>query len=75
LDFFICTSFKIASSAAPQDSTVSEDAGIENLKYLCMQVSPLQGDTFSMAGCMGMLLIDALIYGILTWSVSMYKWL
>ena len=33
------------------------------------QVSPLQGDSFSMAGCMGMLLIDAVIYGILMWSV------
>jgi hypothetical protein len=35
-----------------------------------MQVSPLQGESFSMAGCMGMLLIDAVIYAILTWSVA-----
>jgi hypothetical protein len=26
---FLCTEFNTASSAAPQDSTVSEDAGIE----------------------------------------------
>ena len=32
-------------------------------------MSPLQGDSFSMAGCMGMLLSDAVIYGILMWSV------
>jgi hypothetical protein len=33
-------------------------------------VSPLIGDNFSMAGCMGMMLIDSVLYGILMWYIE-----
>merc|ERR1719193_743736 len=32
--------------------------------------SPVLGDNFSIAGCMGMLLLDAVFYGILTWYIE-----
>ena len=34
------------------------------------QVSPLIGDNFSMAGCMGMMIIDSILYGILMWYIE-----
>jgi len=33
-------------------------------------VSPLIGDNFSMAGCMGMMLLDSVFYGILMWYIE-----
>jgi len=32
--------------------------------------SPLIGDNFSMAGCMGMMLLDSVLYGILMWYIE-----
>ena len=34
------------------------------------QVSPLAGDSLSMAGCMGMLLLDSALYGLLMWYIE-----
>ena len=34
------------------------------------QVSPLAGDSLSMAGCMGMLLLDSVLYGLLMWYIE-----
>ena len=35
-----------------------------------IQVSPLAGDSLSMAGCMGMLLLDSALYGLLMWYIE-----
>ena len=35
-----------------------------------VQVSPLAGDSLSMAGCMGMLLLDSVLYGLIMWYVT-----
>ena len=33
-------------------------------------MSPLAGDSLSMAGCMGMLLLDSVLYGLLMWYIE-----
>ena len=37
---------------------------------MLVQVSPLAGDSLSMAGCMGMLLLDSVLYGLIMWYVA-----
>ena len=46
--------------------------GVDSIKLgiWTFQVSPLIGDNFSMAGCMGMLLVDSVFYGILMWYIE-----
>ncbi|XP_023327394.1 ATP-binding cassette sub-family A member 2 [Eurytemora carolleeae] len=46
-----------------------EESGI-GAQWENVWVSPLLGDSFSLAGCMGMLLIDSALYGILTWYIE-----
>ena len=52
-------------SELPETVMVLKEAVIEFVK-----VSPLAGDSLSMAGCMGMLLLDSALYGLLMWYIE-----
>ena len=41
-----------------------------SLSHVLFQESPMSDDRFSLAGCMGMMLIDSVLYGVLMWYIE-----